>query len=224
MEKTERICRFEALHCPHCGAYVKQEWHDVAKGHRIEGEVGYYEGFIPDLSLSICSGCGKQALWHAEELIYPVKGYSPSPVEIMPAGPKAYFLEARNIFNSSPRAAAALLRLSLQQLLVHMGERGKNLDRDVRHLTKRGLPPIVQEALVIVRFIGDDAVRPGEISLKDNASVAATMFDLVNMITEVMLSHSGAPFRHKGLTGSFKTRKTRKKTKKQKKWNTILYR
>jgi hypothetical protein len=224
MEKTERILRLEAFHCPRCGAYVKQEWHDVAKGQRLEGEVGYYEGFIEGLSLSLCSRCGQYALWHDEELIFPVSSSSPFPVERMPSDVKAYFLEARSAFGASPRAAAALLRLALQQLMVHMGGRGKNLDRDVMHLAKRGLPLIVQEALVSVRFIGNDAVRPGEISLKDNTCIAATLFDLVNMIVEIMLSHSGALDRQKGLTGGVQTRRTRKKAQKQKKWNTIFYR
>jgi len=44
---------------------------------------------------------------------------------------------------------------------------------------------------IVARAIGNDAVRPGEISLKDSTCVAATMF-LVNMIPEIMLSHSGA--------------------------------
>jgi hypothetical protein len=142
----------------------------------------------------------------------------------MPSDVKAYFLEARSAFSASPRAAAALLRLALQQLMVHLGGRGKNLDRDVMHLAKRGLPLIVQEALVSVRFIGNDAVRPGEISLKDNTCMAATLFDLVNMIVEIMLSHSGALNGQKGLTGGIQTRRTRKKAQKQKKWNTIFYR
>jgi hypothetical protein len=224
MEKTEKICRLEAFPCPHCGAYVQQDWYDMAKGQRLEGAVGYYKGFVAGLSLSLCSTCGQYALWRDEEMIFPVSSASPSPVESMPRDAKEYFLEARNAFSASPRAAAALLRLALQQLVVHLGESGKDLDRGIAHLAKRGLPPIVQEALVSVRFIGNDAVRPGEISLKDNTCVAATMFDLVNIITEIMLSHSGGLNGQKGLTGRVRNRRTRKKTRKQKKWNTIFYR
>jgi hypothetical protein len=224
MEKEKNICRLDAFHCPHCGAYVKQEWHDVAKGQRLEGEVGYYEAFIAGLSLSLCSRCGQYALWRDEEMIFPVSSASPSPVESMPRDVKAYFLEAKDTFSASPRAAAALLRLALQQLMVHLGEHGKNLDRDITHLAKRGLPPIVQEALVSVRFIGNDAVRPGEISLKDNTCVAATLFDLVNMIVEIMLSHSRALDGQGRLIKSVQTGRKRKEAQKQKKWNTIFYR
>lgn len=233
MQKTDRACRSEVFHCPHCGVYAKQEWHDVAKGHQLEGDVGYYEGFMAGLSLSFCSKCWEYALWHDNKMIYPVLSTAPPPVGTMPPDVREHFLEARDVFNASPQAAAALLRLALQKLMVHLGERGKNLDHDIADLREKGLPPIIQDALGSVRFIGDDAARPGQISSEDNACVAATLFDLVNMIVEIMLSHpekvngTCEELRQAKLADKRKkspTHRKRKRKQKERKWNPIFYR
>jgi len=39
-----------------------------------------------------------------------------------------------------------------------------------------------------VRVIGNDAVHPGQIDLKDNTDMAEKLFDLVNLITDVMIT------------------------------------
>ena len=233
LENVEKVCRSEVFQCPYCGAYAKQEWHDVAKGHRLEIDVGYYEGFLAGLSLSVCSKCGGYALWRGDKMIYPVLSTAPSPVVSMPADVKEYFLEAREVFNASPRAAAALLRLALQQLVVHLGGRGKNLNRDVVRLARKGLPPLIQEALVSVRFIGSDAEYPGKISSKDDTHVAIALFDLVNMIVEIMLARPekvdgtcGKSDAQKSYTRKRKRSKIPRKKREQKeeKWNSIFYR
>jgi len=46
----------------------------------------------------------------------------------------------------------------------------------------------VQQALDIVRVTGNNAVHPGTIDLKDDRSIAITLFELVNMIVERMIA------------------------------------
>lgn len=236
MQKSALGFRADAFHCPYCRVYAKQEWYDVAKGHLSEKGVGYYEGFLEDLFLSACSRCRKYALWLDEKMIYPVSSVAPLPIEDMPVNVKDDFLEGRNVVNASPRAAAALLRLALQKLMVHLGESGKRLDDDLADLTRKGLPKKIRSALDAVRVVGNDAVHPGELNSKDDTYTAISLFNLLNMIVEVMilqpkkvndlytkLPNSKTPPIKKS------NKKATKKQKRAKKWEpipkpTILYR
>jgi hypothetical protein len=46
----------------------------------------------------------------------------------------------------------------------------------------------VQKALDTVRVIGNDAVHPGTIDLRDDPATATALFKLVNIIVEKMIS------------------------------------
>ena len=132
--------------------------------------------------------CKEYALWREGKMIYPISTTAPLPAEDMPENVKADFLEARNIVNPSPRGAAALLRLALQELMPHLGEKGKSINDDIAELVKKGLPAKLQQALDGVRVIGNEAVHPGQIDLRDDPATAAVLFDLVNMIVDVMIT------------------------------------
>lgn len=173
----------DAFHCPHCGVFAHQRWH---KGGRISSR-GYL-GEIEGLSVSTCERCGNYSLWLEEKMISPISSIAPLPTEDMPPNVKDDFSEARNIVNASPRAAAALLRLALQKLMPHLGESGKDINNDIASLVKKGLPEKIQKALDTVRVIGNNAVHPGEIDLKDDTETAITLFNLVNMIVDVMIT------------------------------------
>jgi hypothetical protein len=177
-----------AFHCPHCGIYAKQDWHNVAKGAIFDRGLGFYEGFIPDLYMSLCSQCGKYALWLNDKIIYPPLSIASWPTEDMPLNVKEDFLEARNIVNSSPKAAAALLRVCLQNLMIHLGESGRNMDLDVLSLIKKGLPEKLRDQFRAVRATGVNAVRPGEINSADEVETAVALFNLINMIVESSIS------------------------------------
>ena len=92
----------------------------------------------------------------------------------MPDDVKEDYIEARNIVNDSPRGACALLRLALQKLMPHLGESGKNLNEDIGNLVKKG--------------IGNNAVYPGELDLKDDVQTAFSLFRLINYIVDNQIS------------------------------------
>jgi len=97
---------------------------------------------------------------------------------------KSDYEEARLVFSKSPRSAAALLRLSIQKLCGYLGESGKDINSDIASLVKKGLPLQVQQALDIVRVVGNEQVHPGTLDVRDDPSVAAELFELVNFIVE----------------------------------------
>lgn len=82
-----------------------------------------------------------------------------------------------------------MLRLSIQKLCASLGEKGKNIDDDIASLVTKGLNPLVQKSLDVVRVIGNEAVHPGVIDLKDDRDTALRLLDLVNVITDQMISH-----------------------------------
>jgi len=121
-------------------------------------------------------------------MIYPLVGTVPDPNEDLPVDVKEDYIEARNIVNLSPRGAAALLRLAVQKLCIHLGEKGKNINEDIKSLVQKGLPETMQQALDSVRVIGNNAVHPGQIDLKDNLDTAYKIFGFINIICEMLIS------------------------------------
>jgi hypothetical protein len=64
----------------------------------------------------------------------------------------------------------------------------KDLNKSIAALVGKGLPKKVQQALDVVRVIGNNAVHPGEIEINEDPAVALSLFALVNMIVENMIS------------------------------------
>ncbi|MBL9151970.1 MAG: DUF4145 domain-containing protein [Verrucomicrobiales bacterium] len=144
---------------------------------------------VENLHLSECYNCSKIAVWIHENLVFPAHKNGSIPNTDLPDEIKRDFEEARNIVESSPRGAAALLRLCVQKLCVELGEKGKNIDADIASLVSKGLDPLVQQALDVVRVVGNEAVHPGVIDLDDDKEIALRLFDLINAITDQLISH-----------------------------------
>ncbi len=117
-------------------------------------------------------------------MVHPLATLGPPPHEDMPDDVRRDFAEARGIGQRSPRGAAALLRLCVQKMMLHLGQPGENINDDIAALVAAGLPVEVQQALDAVRVIGNESVHPGEMALEDDLDTAETLFALVNLIVE----------------------------------------
>jgi hypothetical protein len=148
--------------------------------------------FLNNVDVSECYHCGKVAIWVGDNMIWPHPNEAPPPNADLPDDVAADYSEAGDIVNASPRGAAALLRLAIQKLCKHLGEPGKNINDDIAALVKKGLDPRVQKALDVVRVIGNNAVHPGEIDLRDNRDTAQRLFALTNLIADIMISQPKA--------------------------------
>jgi hypothetical protein len=155
----------------------------------IPEQVIYTYNTVDNLYLSLCYNCGKIAVWVHDSLLFPGAKAGVQPNQDLPADIVRDFEEAREIVNASPRGAAALLRLCIQKLCVHLGETGKDLNEDIGSLVKKGLNPTIQKSLDIVRVIGNEAVHPGVLDLHDDRDTANQLFELVNTIADQMISH-----------------------------------
>ncbi len=174
----------EAFNCPHCNAYAHQIWSRL----NLQTHAGPHNFSVNDeLYASFCMKCKSYALWRLSSMIYPMPYIAPPPGTQMPWDVQGDYLEARRIVGESPRAAAALLRLALQKLMVHLGEPGNNLNEDIGNLVAKGLPEKVQKALDTVRVVGNNAVHPGHLNIKDDRQTAMTLFDLINIVVETMI-------------------------------------
>lgn len=170
----------KAFNCSRCRVFAKQEWFYLTGANRSDGFGTQYENH--DFVLSKCESCGEPTIWHGETIIYPVHSIAEPPNPDLPEDIRSDFEEARIIANFSPRGAAALLRLAIQKLCAHLGQSGKNINSDIAALVTQGLPPKVQQALDAVRVIGNDAVHPGTIDLRDDRETVNKLFRLVNFI------------------------------------------
>ena len=143
---------------------------------------------VHNVWFSECYNCRDIALWIHDRLIYPQRG------EVLPANPDLPpeiardYDEAGAILDLSPRGAAALIRLAIQKLCRHLGQSGENINADIKALVADGLDLRVQKALDAVRVIGNNAVHPGQIDLRDDRATAESLFGLFNLIAEKTIS------------------------------------
>lgn len=178
--------REPAFSCPHCEAYAKQNWADIFSN--VRGGLAS----VDNIDISFCSHCGQFSLWLDQKMIYPDISGAPAPNVDLDPEIKADYLEASSIVARSPRGAAALLRLCIQKLCKQLGQPGININDDIKALVKDGLPVRIQKALDIVRVVGNEAVHPGELDLKDDIDTAYQLFNLINFIAHDRISQPKA--------------------------------
>lgn len=167
----------DGFHCPHCGILAHQDW------LQLYGQAPRSSFWpIKDGWASQCGHCHEWVIWVNEKIAYPNALGGPPPNPDLSSDIQRDFEEARTILFRSPRGAAALLRLCIQKLCQQLGEPGKDINSDIGNLVKKGLSPLIQQALDVVRVVGNECVHPGEMDLRDDVETAEQLFELVNLI------------------------------------------
>lgn len=178
------------FHCPHCGVFAKQFWAHLSAGcvwggdYIVDGNGNFNESLQKSWRISKCEYCREYIVWFDDQIIYPEKITVSPPNDDLDDDIKKDYMEAAEIFNKSPRGAAALLRLALQKLLKQLGEKGEKINDDIKNLVSKGLNPTIQKGLDFVRVTGNNAVHPGQIDLDDNKEIAEKLFQVINFIAE----------------------------------------
>lgn len=174
--------------CPHCNTLSQMQ----CDKHHFDSDkyrTRMNELLISNvLTIHKCQCCGKKILWIDDTYIYPdIVSEEANPD--MPNSVKQLYNEAALISNKSPRAACALLRLAVDKLCLELGETDRDINKNIGALVKRGLSQDVQQALDVVRVVGNKAVHPGQIAFDVDDNATATMLmHLLNMIVTRMLS------------------------------------
>lgn len=174
--------------CPHCNTLSQMR----CDKHHFDSDMSrtrMSELLISnELTIHRCQCCGKKILWIDDTYIYPdIVSEEANPD--MPNSVKQLYNEAALISNKSPRAACALLRLAVDKLCLELGEIDRDINKNIGALVKRGLSRDVQQALDIVRVVGNKAVHPGQIAFDvDDYATATMLMHLLNMIVTRMIS------------------------------------
>ena len=210
----------DAFNCPHCKVLAKQTWTDdeifLKKLFELQNQLfltyrdkiddyqqrvlrSFFNFIKPDFLncsrrdfiVAECEYCSKFSIWVEQKMIYPVISTAPTPHPDMPNNVKIIYEEARSISHLFPRAAATLLRLSLEELTIHLEETKGSLNARIAKLRERGLPEKVIKSLDIVRITANEGgAHSGQIDLegKDIENIVETLFFLVNFIVEKIIT------------------------------------
>lgn len=169
--------------CPHCNTVSYMEYGE----HHFQRDF-VRNDFVNNLTIARCTNCGKKIIWIDDEYIYPQK-QAVEPNEDMPSSVKTLFEEDGNVYTLSPRAACALLRLAIDKLCNELGANDRDINKNIGELVSKGLPLKIQQALDVVRVVGNKAVHPGTIAFDvDDEHTAIMLMNLINMIVEYMIS------------------------------------
>jgi Domain of unknown function (DUF4145) len=121
-------------------------------------------------------------------MLYPAFTPAPPPSADMPPDVLEEYSEAASVVQQSPRSAGAMLRLAVERLMPHLGAQGKDLNDRIGDLVIKGLSPDVQRALDSLRVVGNNAVHPGELDLRDDTATAIALFGLLNLVIDQMIT------------------------------------
>ncbi|SEO30800.1 protein of unknown function [Paracoccus alcaliphilus] len=198
----------KAFNCPYCGVYARQSWGWVGYTMLYNGGANASEvdddcyvtrsshsqkmQILNGINISVCEHCHKFSIWIKDRLMLPPNLNVDPPHEDMPASVSTIYHEAAEIVDASPRGAAALLRVALEQLTHELGcDPDNRINEKIGELVAKGVSPDVTKACDVLRVTGNNAAHPAEtLLLDDNRDTAISLFQIINYIVEQTISHA----------------------------------
>lgn len=127
--------------CPRCDTVAMQYWAQPYRKESVKESGGPWrnkEVVLQDLAISTCQSCHGRSLWFENRLVYPPQTINQPVPHDMPEELQADFEEARAVAPHSPRAAAALLRMCVENLCKKLTDKTK-FDAAIAELEAQGI-------------------------------------------------------------------------------------
>jgi len=192
-----------SYNCPRCGVLCPQDHIHIHRTEeedynslQIEGvkfKAPQYRELAGrmrwNLMISICSECRNYTIWENDKMIYPLSHEMPDAVEDMPDNVLEFYNEAAQVYQYSKRAAAALLRLAIETLMIeHLNVKKGRITDMIGEMVKRDIPDHVQQGLDTLRYYGNKGIHLGEIDLNDNEEIVSFLFRLINTMVKELIT------------------------------------
>ena len=185
MQRSGELPQAKASHftCPHCVVDAQQNW-EAAQIPPVGGANTHIDAAV---QRSTCVLCEQRAYWIDGEMVWPEPKLGPPSSMDLEPDHRALYEEARAVAPRSPRAAAALLRLLVDQVVHSLDLTEGTFNDKVDRLVHEGvITRRVVDALDAVRVGGTNAVHGGQIDRSggDDEGVVLMLFTIVNTIIE----------------------------------------
>lgn len=180
----------DAFNCPYCRAFANMRWGECNAAFQQGATFRQYaqtHNAEVVFSTAYCARCNRFSAWLNEAMYIPTGGNAPLPHGDMPEAVSQIYREAAEVSQFSPRAAVALLRLALENLVEALGAVGRDINTKIGDLVTKGLSPVIQQSLDSLRVLGNEAIHIGTVDVA-NTEISASLFSLINLIVEQMIT------------------------------------
>ncbi|MFZ3578314.1 DUF4145 domain-containing protein [Virgibacillus sp. DJP39] len=189
--------------CPHCLEYYSHTWYFVHGPFGTDPGTTITEkdpdpfGFdnLSGIIQSNCNKCDKITYWlksmQGDELqVYPMNFENISPPhKDMPEHIKKTYKEAGSVMHLSLRSSAALARLTLENLLAHLGyAKGKLYDRIKDLEDSHDISSVLKQKLHLVRKVGNTGAHTGSISFEEHPEIPKHLLTIINDIVDELIT------------------------------------
>jgi hypothetical protein len=178
----------KAFVCPNCNVLAKQDWASVFYTDGTKDLAGLCLG-TGLVFVAHCQACRQPSIWLGDSMIHPLSSTPPMPLQDMPEDVKTEYMEARDVFGKSARAAGGLLRIAFEKLFPHLGVNKNSPNEAIAELVKNGLVlGTQQQALDVMRIFANQSSHNGFVKLEDQPATVSFLFGLLNYIVEQMIT------------------------------------